>query len=83
MANQGPFMTSKLRKAIMKRSKLRNILNKDKTTAAMSVYKKPGNVCTSLLRKAKHEYYYYSNLNPKCVSDNKKFWKTVKNPGRL
>ena len=29
-ANQGPFMTTKLRKAVMRRSKLRNILNRDK-----------------------------------------------------
>ena len=60
----------------MRRSKLRNILNKDKNIAAISAYKRQRNLCTSLFRKAKSDYY--SNLNPKCVSDNKKFWKTVK-----
>ena len=75
-ANQGPFMTTKLRKAVMTRSKLRNILNKDKNIAAISAYKRQRNLCTSLFRKAKRDYY--SNLNPTCVSDNKTFWKTVK-----
>ena len=74
-ANQGPFMTTKLRKAV-RRSKLRNILNKDKNIAAISAYKRQRNLCTSHFRKAKRDYY--SNLNPTCVSDNKKFWKTVK-----
>ena len=75
-ANQGPFMTTKLRKAVIRRSKLRNILNKDKNIAAISAYKRQRNLCTSLFRKAKRDYY--SNLNPTCVSDNKTLWKTVK-----
>ena len=67
-------MTTKLRKAVMKRSKLRNILNKEKTIAVMmSQYKKQRNVCTSILQKAKRDYYI--NLNPTYVSYNKQFWK--------
>ena len=37
-ANQGPFMTKELQKAIMRRSKLRNRLNKVKTEQAFKEY---------------------------------------------
>lgn len=75
-ANQGPFMTTELRKAVMNRSKLRNVLNREKTEDANSAYKKQRNLCTNLFRKAKKGYY--GQLNPSCVTDNRKFWKTVK-----
>ena len=75
-ANDAPFMTKKLRKAIMKRSKLRNNFNKNKTLEANKAYKEQRNLCTSLLKKTKKEYY--ANLNPSVISDNKKFWKTIK-----
>ena len=69
-------MTKDLRKAIMKRSKLRNKFNKSKTLEAHTAYKKQRNICTSLLKKAKREYY--ANLNPSVITDNKTFWKTIK-----
>ena len=69
-------MTKDLRKAIMKRSKLRNIFNKSKNLEADTAYKKQRNICTSLLKKTKREYY--ANLNPSVITDNKKFWKTIK-----
>ena len=75
-ANDSPFMTKDLRKAIMLRSKSRNKFNKDRTTAALQAYKRQRNVCTSLLRKTKREYY--ESLNPSVISDNKQFWKIVK-----
>ena len=75
-ANDGPFMSKGLRKAIMLRSKLRNNLNKSKTQQANLAYKKQRNLCTSFLRKTKREYF--ANLNPSLISDNKKFWKTIK-----
>ena len=56
----------------MKRSRLRNIFLKTKTA-----YNKQRNHCVSLIRKTIKDYYY-SNLDEKCVIDNKKFWKTVK-----
>ena len=37
---------------------------------------KQKNYCVSLLRKTKK--MYYSNLDEKNVTDNKRFWKTVK-----
>ena len=75
-ANDGPFMNKELRKAVMLRSKLRNRFNRVKTDSAKAAYKKQRNICTNLFRKAKLDYY--SNLNPRSITDNKKFWKTVK-----
>ena len=75
-ANQGPFMTKELRKAVMTRSKLRNKFNKSNTKSAECAYKKQRNLCTYLFRKAKRDYY--SSLNPSNVTDNKKFWKLIK-----
>ena len=75
-ANDGPFMTKKLRKAIMVRSKLRNKLNKEKTLEANLAYKKQRNICTSLLKQSKKAYY--SNLNPSIITNSKLFWKTIK-----
>ena len=75
-ANQGPFMTKELRKAVMTQSRLRNKFNQFKTKSSELEYKKQRNLCTYLFRKAKRDYY--SALNPTCVTDNKKFWRTVK-----
>ena len=75
-ANQGPFMTKELQKAIMLRTKLRNRLNRLKTDQAYKEYKRQRNVCTYLLRKAKRDYY--SKLDPSKIIDNKRFWKVDK-----
>ena len=39
-------------------------------------YKKQRNFCVDLLSKTKTEYF--KNLNVKDLSDNRKFWKTIK-----
>ena len=44
--------------------------------ASFLAYKKQRNKCTTLLRKAKR--VFYRNFNPSLITDNKKFWKTVK-----
>ena len=75
-ANDGPFMTKDLRKAMMLRSNLRNKLNKNKTLEANLAYKRQRNLCTSLVKKAKREYC--ANLNPSVILDNKRFWRTIK-----
>ena len=67
--------TKNLRKAIMKRSKLRNEYLRERANAAISLYNKPRNLCVSTLRKNKRDYF--GNLNNKIVTDNNKFWKTV------
>ena len=76
--NHQPFMNKSLSKAIMHRSKLRNIYIKNKTDINKRNYAKQRNFCVNLLRKVKRDYY--SALNISNVTDNKTFWKTVK-PG--
>ena len=68
-ANDKPFMTKQLRKAILLRSKLRNRLNKYKTYDANQAYKLQRNLCTSLLRNTKKQFF--EKLNPSDISDNK------------
>ena len=75
-ANQGRFMTKELHKAIMKRSRLRNIFLRTRTEISETAYKKQRNFCVNLLKKAKKNHY--ANLDLNCVTDNKMFWKTVK-----
>ena len=74
--NQSPFMNKNLSKAIMKRSKLRNIFLKKRTEENRNNYTKQRNLCVTLLRKSKREFY--GNLNAKNLCDNKKFWGIVK-----
>ena len=52
-ANHANFVTKQLRKAIMKRSKLRNDFLKDRNDASQSAYRKQCNLCVTLLQKAK------------------------------
>ena len=75
-ANHSRFVNKELNKAIMQRSRLRNAYLKDRTRAARIAYKKQRNVCVSILRKSKK--CYYENLDTKNITDNKKFWGTVK-----
>ena len=62
------------RKEIMKRTRFRNQVLKNRTDENKSRYTKERNYCVSLLRKTKTQYY--SNLREKNVTDNKAFWKT-------
>ena len=74
-ANEAPFMTKELHKAIMKRSRLRNKFLKDRTENNQKNFKHQRNFCKKLLRTTKKSYY--SNLDIKKVTDNKTFWKTI------
>ena len=74
-ANNGGFVTKELRKEIMKRTRLRNNFLKKKDDFSKALYNKQRNICVSLVRKSKREYY--ENLDVKCVQDNKNFWKKV------
>ena len=69
-------MTKTLKKAIMLRTQLRNRLNGYNTSENWKAFKKQGNKCVKILRQAKASYY--GNLDMNSVTDNKKFWKTVK-----
>ena len=69
-------MTKSLRKAITLSSKMKNTNNKKSIQESLNSYKKQRTSCVDLLRKMKK--YYFSNLNIKDVSDNKKFCKKIK-----
>ena len=69
-------MTKTLHKAIMKRSKLRNEFNEERNFENWSEYKHQRNLCPNLLKQSKKRHF--NNLNVNDVTENKKFWKTVK-----
>ena len=75
-ANNSPFMTKTLSKAVMTRSRLRNKFLKDPNNTNKARYTKYRNYCTGLFRKEKKSFY--NNLDVKVVTDNRKFWKTIK-----
>ena len=64
-----PFMTKTLRKAIMHRSRLKNIYIRKRNDKNWENYKKQRNFCFDLLRKTKTEDF--KSLNVKDVSDNR------------
>ena len=70
-ANHSKFMTKELSKAIMLITNLRNQFLKTRTSEAKLKYNKQRNLCVSLLRKTKKNYYENLNLND--ISHNKKF----------
>ena len=63
-------------RAITLRTKLKNIFVKNRTGENKSRYTKQRNLCVTLLRKSKREYF--NNLNKKKVCNKKKFWGVVK-----
>ena len=75
-ANQVPYMTMTLRKAIMRRSNLENKFLKNVTPENKAAYRKQRNLCCKLYKKERRKYY--SNLDPSNFTDNKMFWKAVK-----
>ena len=75
-ANNAPFMTRKLSKAIMNRSRLKNRFLKNPNSENELSYKKQRNYCVGLLKKEKK--IYFSSLNMGNISDNKSFWKSIK-----
>ena len=75
-ANDGPFMTKELLKAIMHRSKLKNTYNKNKSDEDHKAYKRQRNRCVKLLRNAKNSYF--RNIDLSNLTDNRKFWKAIK-----
>ena len=62
-ANDGPFMTRKLRKEMMHRTRLLNKYKKEKTNENLEAYKRQRNKCVKMLRKAK--FNYFKNLDLK------------------
>ena len=74
--NQSSFITKEMRKAIMTRSMLQNKFLKTKSKECKQPYNKQRNLCVTMVRKAKKNYF--NNLNVRNITDNKQFRKTVK-----
>ena len=74
--NQSPCMSKQLRKAIMSRTRLLNKYKKYNSAENLFAYKRQRNLCVKLLRKSKKDIY--NNLNVKRITDNRKFWQTIK-----
>ena len=75
-ANNSPFMTKSLRKMFMNRSRCKNYFYKNRTVENWEKYRKLRNDCVKMTKKVKREYF--ENLNLNSITDNKKFWKSVK-----
>ena len=65
--NQAPFINKKINKEIMKRSHLRNTFLKSDTYR--KAYNKQRNLCVSLIRGEKKNFF--SNINTNDITDNK------------
>ena len=70
--NNSTFITKTLRKAIMHRSRLKNIYICNRNDKIWENYKKQRNFCVDLFRKTKTEYF--KNLNIKDLADNCNFF---------
>ena len=60
----------------MKRSKLTNTFNKRKYSENWQNYKRQRNICSNILKSTKKTFFETLNINE--ITDNRKFWKTVK-----
>ena len=69
-------MNKRINKEIMKRSRLRNKFLNTKSDIGRRAYNKQRNICVTLIRQQKKNFF--SKLNTRDVTDNKKFWRKVK-----
>ena len=74
-ANETPFMTKELQKAIMKRSRLRKKFLKIKNKVNRYNYKVQKKYYKKLLKTTNKQYF--NNLNTSKVTDKRTIWKTV------
>ena len=75
-ANQKPYITKEMRKAIMLCFQLENKFYHYRTEEYRRALKNQKNYCNRLYKRERKKYYYKLNLNN--INDNKKFWNTMK-----
>ena len=75
-ANSKPYVTKAMRKAIMKRSELATKYRARPNEENQKAFKKQRNFCNRLYKKERRKYY--NNLDLRKITDNRKFWNTVK-----
>ena len=74
-ADHASFGAKELRRAIMLRTRLRNIYLEQRTETTKVAYNQQRYKCVSILKKSKRSYF--ESLNVKFVKDNKKLWKRI------
>ena len=74
-ANEVPYMTKALKKAIMKRSELESKYLKNKSYQNMKIYKKQKTFSSKLYKKDRKNFY--SKIDTRKITDNKTFWKKI------
>ena len=75
-ANDKPYVTKEMRKAIMHRSLLQNRQFKLGTEESKANFKKQKNYCNRLYKRERRDHY--NKLDLKNITDNIKFWDTMK-----
>ena len=75
-ANQQAYVSREMRKGIMTRSRLQHRYWKYGTEDCRLQMKKQENYCNKLYKKERKNYY--TNLDPKNIEDERKFWLTMK-----
>ena len=74
-AKPGSFTNKKIKKEIIKRSRLRNKFLNTKSDINRKTYNKQCNLCVSLIKSEKKNFI--GNINTSYITDNKNFRKTV------
>ena len=70
-SNHKPFINKEISEAIMTGTRLRNRFLNNRSNRNRDLFRKQRKLCVSLLRKSKKDYF--SNLNEKQITDNKRF----------
>ena len=60
----------------MLRTRLKNEYDRNRTAENWDAFRRQRNLCVKISRKAKRDFY--NQIDISAVTDNKKFWKTVK-----
>ena len=71
-----PILLQTVKKGCNEKIKIHNDFLRDRNDASQSAYRKQRNLCVTLLQKAKKQYV--SKLEPKLITDNNFFFKSVK-----
>ena len=74
--NQSPFMNKQIKKQLCLGLAFLINIGKINSAGNLFTYKRQRNLCVKLLRKSKK--VFYNNLNMKRITNNGKYWQTIK-----
>ena len=75
-ANEAPYMTKTLKKAMIKRSELETKYHRFKNSDTLKAFKRQKNYVSRLYKKERKRFF--KNLNLKDIKDDRTFWNTIK-----